>query len=275
MWVSAIHQHESAIGIHVSFPPEPPSAESPISMAFGEYKEGWAPKNWCFQIVVLEKTLKSPLNSKEIKLVKPKGIQPWIFIGRTDAEAPKLWPPDMKSQLTGRDSDAGKYWGRRRGWQRMSWLYSITDSMDMNMSKFWETVEDRGAWLAAVHGVTRSRTQLSNWTPTAGLTIFGNFFPISKGNFELVMLTIRWLQFIFVTLHNKRYLWCQEQSTQQHFWLIIINNDCQWSLRLLYHTINFGRSKFSGICKCLLGSQQSNDLVLSREILWNFQHHGL
>ena len=77
-------------------------------------KEGWAPKNRCFQIVVLEKTLESPLDCKEIKPVHPKGIQPWIFLGRTDAEAetPILWPPDAKSWLTGKHPDAGKDWGQ-------------------------------------------------------------------------------------------------------------------------------------------------------------------
>ena len=75
-----------------------------------DHKEGWAPKNWCFPTVVLEKTLESPLNNKEIKPVNPKGNQPWIFIGRVDAEAPILWPPDVKSQLTGKDPDAGKDW---------------------------------------------------------------------------------------------------------------------------------------------------------------------
>ena len=74
------------------------------------HKEGWVPKNWCFQIVVLEKTLESPLNSKEIKLVNPKGNQPWILNGRTDAEAeaPMLWPPDAKSQFIGKDLSARK-----------------------------------------------------------------------------------------------------------------------------------------------------------------------
>ena len=72
------------------------------------YKEGWAPKNWCFRTVVLEKTLESPLDSKKIKPINPKGNQPWICIGRTDAEAPIVWSPDVKSQLTGKDLDDGK-----------------------------------------------------------------------------------------------------------------------------------------------------------------------
>ena len=76
------------------------------------HEEGWAPKNWCFWIVVLGKTLESPLDSKEIKPVHPKGNQPWIFIGRTDDEAEVLilWPSDVKNQLAGKDSDAGKDW---------------------------------------------------------------------------------------------------------------------------------------------------------------------
>ena len=79
-----------------------------------DHKEGWAPKNWCFRIVMLEKTLESPLNCKEIKPVNPKGNQPWIFIGRTDAEAaaPILWPPDSKSWLMRKDPDAEKDWGQ-------------------------------------------------------------------------------------------------------------------------------------------------------------------
>ena len=75
-----------------------------------DHKESQAPKNWCFRIVVLEKTLKNPLDWKEIKPVNPKGDQPWIVIGRTDAEALILWPPDVKSRLIGKDPDAGKDW---------------------------------------------------------------------------------------------------------------------------------------------------------------------
>ena len=75
-----------------------------------DYKEGWALKNWCFWTVVLEKTLESPLDCKEIQPVHPKGNQSWIFIGRTDAEAPILWPPDVKNWLIGKDAGAGKDW---------------------------------------------------------------------------------------------------------------------------------------------------------------------
>ena len=89
-------------------------SKSHVQMEELEHKKGWAPKNWCFQIVVLEKTLKSPLESTEIKPVNPKGNKPWAFIGRTEAEAedPILWPPDAKSRLIRKNSDAGKDWGQ-------------------------------------------------------------------------------------------------------------------------------------------------------------------
>ena len=80
-----------------------------------DHKEGWVTKNWWFWTVVLKKTLETPLVSKEIKPVNPKGIQPWLSTGRTDAEAPTLWPPDEKIQLAGKDTDAGKDWGQEKG----------------------------------------------------------------------------------------------------------------------------------------------------------------
>ena len=101
-------------------------------------ERGWVLKNWCFQTVVLEKTLESPLKWKEIQPVNRKGNQSWVFIGRTDAEAetPVFWPLDANSWLIGKDPDDGKDWRQEeKGRQRMRWLDSITNSMDMNFSK--------------------------------------------------------------------------------------------------------------------------------------------
>ena len=129
-----------------------------------DYKESWVLKNWCFWTVVLEKTLESPLDCKEIQPVNPKGNQPWLVIVRSiaEAEAPIFWLTNAKSWLIGKELDAGKdQRPKEKGWQRMRWLDKGTNSVDMNLSKLWEIVEDRGSWHAAVTSVARCQTRLS------------------------------------------------------------------------------------------------------------------
>ena len=147
-----------------------------------DYKESWVLKNWCFWTVLLEKTLESPLDCKEIKPVNPKGNQSWIFIGRADVEAETLifWPSDVKSWLIWKDPDAGKDWRQQEkgmiddwdGWMasptQWTWVW-------VNCGSWWWT--DRDAWHAASHGVTKSQSYVLLAIVVHELSLFAEYVP--------------------------------------------------------------------------------------------------
>ena len=165
-----------------------------------DYKENWVLKNWCFWIVVLEKTIESPLDCKEIQPVHPEGDQSWVFIGRTDAEAetPILWPPHVKSWLIGKDPDAGKYWRQEeKGMTEDGWMASPTQWT-------WVWVNSGSWWCTGRPGVLRFMgfqrvgynwaTEL-NWTEMISDHGYNLQLQQKQGTFFFGLVFVTWFSF--------------------------------------------------------------------------------
>ena len=202
-----------------------------------DHKESWAQKNWCFWTVVLEKTLESPLDSKEIQPVHPKGNLSWTFIGRTDAEAETsiLWLPDAKKWLTGKDPDAEKDWRREEkgptGDEIAGWHHRLNGQEFELMSKLRELVKGREAWRAAVHGVAKSWMQPTERLSWAKLVVRGSPSPspilplllsLSLATTSLVSVNLFFLLYSLVCyIFQIPHMWCH--TVFVFLWLISLS----------------------------------------------------
>ena len=183
-----------------------------------DYKERWAPKNWCFWTVMLEKTLKSPLNCKEIQLVHPKGNQSWVFFGRTHAEAEQYFGHLMRrADSFEKTLMLGKIEGRRRrGWQRMTWLDGITNSTDVGLGGLWKLVMDRGLACCSPWGHRVRHKWVTEQQKSCPLTSYPN----------LIYTNLKWLTLIYCNCNGLLCtLMCQAAFAQlyfckMHLWLV-------------------------------------------------------
>ena len=192
-----------------------------------DHKKNWVPKNWCFQTVVLKKTLESPLDSKEIKSVNPKGNQPWIVIRRTDAEveAPILWPPDMKNQLIGNDLDAGKDWGQKEtglteeemvGWHHQLNRHEFEQTPgnsegqgNLACCSSWGSQRVRHNW------VTEQHICPLNWSPSMDIGGYINYC-LWRGKKIWWRESVTWT--LSITKVIKMGTWKTEESTVEIEW---------------------------------------------------------